>query len=103
MKMLNQVLVLLAVIICTAVAAFGADVTAPITVAPIVAAPAATANYFQSAVAWMMGNQVVVGALIVAVFDFIFAINPQWKSNGALHFIYTAAQGKAGSNQPPVA
>ena len=40
---------------------------------------------------WVVNNQVIIGALIVALLDFIFALNGKWKSNGALHWLYVLA------------
>ena len=80
---------LLLVLVVVAVA-FGADAT------PVAqAAPVAAINSFQAFVSWMMNNQVIVGMLIAAILDFVFAINPDWKSNGALHMIYTMAKSKS--------
>ena len=82
--------------IVMAAAVFAAD--APAT------ATTATTSTFQEIINWVTGNQVIVGGLIVAILDFIFAINPDWKTNGALHFIYTLAQGRAansGNTNPP--
>jgi len=87
---------LLAIITLVAVC-FGADPVAPVAAAPVVVPPAV--NTFTSILSWLTANQGVAGMLVVAIIDFILAINPQWKSNGALHFIYTVAQKKA---TPPV-
>lgn len=88
---MKRIIALALIIVLTAIAAVAG--TEP--VAPSVAA----ASIFQSVITWMQANQVVVGLLIAAVLDFIFAINPEWKSNGALHFIYTIAKGKSGQGQ----
>jgi len=79
-------LLLFAVMLCLWCGAvcFGAEA-----VIPAVESSVAPVNAFTSAIAWMQGNQVIVGIFIAAILDFIFAINPEWKSNGALHFIYT--------------
>ncbi len=76
-------------------------VMAGVAMAAEVAAPVATPpSTFAAFMARMQNNQVVVGMLVAAILDFIFAINPEWKSNGALHFLYTVAKGKS---TPPAA
>ena len=85
------------VVLALGTVAFGADAVAP------VATPAASTNFIGSALGWLTANQGIAGMLVIAIIDFILAINPAWKSNGALHFIYTLAQGKAGQQTTPAA
>lgn len=92
-KVMMLVTVALLLVATLALAAFGVD-TAPVAAAAPAAVPAV--SWFTGVIAWMTGNQVIVGALLVAVLDFIFAINPQWQSNGALHMLYTVASKKSG-------
>ena len=37
---------------------------------------------------FLMSHPAIIGGLLVAFLDFIFAINPMWSSNGILHAIY---------------
>jgi len=71
-----------------AVVCFGADV------APV-AAPAT--NTFNDVLAWFLAHQVVLGAMLIGILDFIFSINPQWKSNSVGHLIYLFAQKLTGT------
>lgn len=87
------------ILLLLAFAAFavGAD---PVPVTDASAAAAPSLSTFQSAVAWVTAHQAIIFMLIVAVLDFIFALNPKWESNGALHFLYVLAKGKtAGQRQ----
>jgi membrane-bound ClpP family serine protease len=79
-------------------AAFAAD---PV----VVAVPAPPVSWFQSLLPWLSANQVIVGMLLIGILDFIFAINPEWKSNGALHGIYVLLQNRTGAtpSTPPAA
>lgn len=91
-------------IICTVSAlAFSADPPAVVAAVP----SAAPANTFNDVIAWITLHQVIIGALLIGVLDFIFAINPAWKSNGAAHFFYVFAQKLSGKSAdaptPPVA
>lgn len=76
-------------LVSVAAVAFGADVVA-VASAPVPAA----ANTFNDVMVWIVGHQVVLGMLIVAILDFIFSINPEWKSNSILHMLYLFAQGR---------
>lgn len=79
MKTLKLLFAVLALCLFTVAASFGADAA--------VAAPVVPSG-FQSVVNWMMINQVIVGMLIVAIYDFICAINPAWANNGLMHAAY---------------
>ena len=92
-SMFSALALVLFVLLALTVPAMAADTAAT--------APAATVSTFQSIINWMTTNQVLVGALIVAVLDFIFAINPNWKANGILHFIYDAANAKKSTGTTP--
>jgi hypothetical protein len=37
---------------------------------------------------WLIAHQLVLGGFIIAILDFIFALKPDWESNGILHSIY---------------
>lgn len=37
---------------------------------------------------WLMAHQAVLGGVVVAVLDLIFALIPSWQSDGILHSIY---------------
>ena len=41
---------------------------------------------------WITDHQEAVGAGLALILDYIFATNPKWKSNGALHFVQLCAQ-----------
>lgn len=52
---------------------------------------------------WIVGHQVVLAGVVVAVFDFIFALKKDWESNGILHFFYVGAKKLAGASDAPKA
>lgn len=87
MKSLIVFVVLAFVSVC-----FGADAV-PVVV-PI-AAP--STNTFNNVLAWIVNHQVIIGGLLVGILDFIFSINPQWKSNSVGHLIYLFAQKLTGT------
>lgn len=97
MKTLKFVLTLVCLSILAATVALGADA--------VVVAPVVTPSGFQSVINWMMQNQVVVGMLLVGIYDFICAINPAWANNGLVHAAYLFAMRLAGkpTNTTPVA
>ena len=39
-------------------------------------------------IAWLVGHQIVVAMLAMAVLDLLFALKPDWASNGLLHLVY---------------
>src|ERR1035437_715823 len=86
------VLFVLCLLVVTAVC-FGADVVVP--VAPVVAVP--VTSTFNNVLAWFLAHQVVLGALLIGILDFIFSINPQWKSNSVGHLFYLLAQKMSGT------
>ncbi len=47
--------------------------------------------------AFVTEHQTIMSAVAVANLDLLFAIKPEWKSNGILHMIYL----KVGPKQPP--
>jgi hypothetical protein len=77
--------------------AFGVE-TAPVVVTTpeIITGP----DGFSRAMLWAQNNQVIVGAMLAAILDFIFAINPKWKANGILEFLYNLTH-KGQNQQPP--
>ncbi len=91
MKSLFGIIILAIITMMFSIA--GAADPAAVAVVPAVTA----AGSMTGIITWMQSNQVIVGGLLIAVLDFIFAINPAWKSNGALHFLYTVA-----SRQPTI-
>lgn len=73
--------------------AFAVDVApAIVAVSDPAAASVTPVSWFQSVLPWLSANQVIVGMLLIGILDFIFAINPEWKSNGALHALYVLLQ-----------
>ena len=46
------------------------------------------------AVKFVLDHQTVIMALGVAVLDLAFSINPQWRSNGVLHWVFIKIGGK---------
>lgn len=79
-------LALMAIVAMFAVVAFGADPS------PLPgAAPAASID-------WKL-LLAAAAPLAIALFDFLFALNPSAKSNGILHWIYLALGGK---ENPPL-
>lgn len=69
-------------------------------VAPVAAQP----NVFNDVLAWLVSHQVVIGMLLIGILDFIFSINPEWKSNSIGHLVYLFAQklsGKPADPTPP--
>lgn len=49
----------------------------------------------QSVITFVQAHQVVLAAGGIAFLDFLFAVNPSWKSSGVLHWVYIALGGKA--------
>ena len=84
-------------LICAVIAVIAVAVGAADTVVPAVP----TATTFGTVMAWVIEHQVIIGGLLVAVLDFIFSINPEWKANSILHAVYLFAQGKKDSATPP--
>lgn len=37
---------------------------------------------------WLIDHQIVLGAMIVGILDFLFAVSPALAGNGVLHQIY---------------
>lgn len=37
---------------------------------------------------WLVDHQLVLGGIVVSIFDLLFAINSKWESNGILHWFY---------------
>ncbi len=60
-------------------------------------------SLFSTVWAWIMGHQIILGGFLAGAFDFIFALNPKWKSNGVIHWLYLFARKKAGLPDLPVA
>jgi hypothetical protein len=47
-----------------------------------------------AALAWLQANWVaVVAPLLIALFDFVMALKPEWKANGLFHWLYLAIKG----------
>ena len=44
--------------------------------------------------AWLQSHWALVGGLLVAVLDFVFAVSPGLKANGLIHAIYLFLGGK---------
>jgi hypothetical protein len=53
----------------------------------------------QSVIQFLVSHQVLEGAVVVGVLDFLFAMNKSWESNGVLHWIYTTAKSFATKDQ----
>lgn len=47
-----------------------------------------------------MANSFYLGAIIVAILDLLFAINPGWQSNSILHFLFLTGK-KMVAKTPP--
>lgn len=56
-----------------------------------------SASTFNDVLTWLVNHQVVMGMFIIGIYDFICAINPQWKNNGAGHLIYLLGQKMSGT------
>jgi hypothetical protein len=41
---------------------------------------------------WVVGHSAIVAGFIIATIDLVIALNPNWKSNGILHFVLIQAQ-----------
>ena len=74
----------------------------PAAVVAVPAAPVATESWFMTVLPWLSANQVIVGMLLIGILDFIFAINPEWKSNGVLHVLYVLLQKRTATVDRPV-
>lgn len=43
---------------------------------------------------FVTNNLGLIAAVSVALFDLMFALKPEWKSNGLLHWVYTVSVAK---------
>lgn len=50
----------------------------------------------QSVIQFFQDNQIMFASAGILILDFIFAIKPQWKTSGILHWIYVTLGGKKG-------
>lgn len=57
----------------------------------------------QAVLSWLIQNQVVTAMMVVAIIDFVFAVNPATQTSGVLHYILDQLHSLLGSVKPPPA
>ena len=55
---------------------------------------------FSSVIAWLVGHEVVLASLVVAIIDFVMAINPAAQANSIIHWVLAQAQAIIGTVAP---